>query len=291
MATGMGQIVHGRGPTALRLEMMPSFRPRRKPEPREDRKISRSVLAIPICASAIRSAGDGYFVVVATVILPDTTSAFSASSLDLTSAGILSATCGQSRSSTPPDFEIVGVDAAGLDPFAVDHVLDQAVDRDVGVLHHARHDMAGRDVALVDIDADRVFVGGSTRLQHAFAGRAGDVEDDVGALAVERHGQLAALGRIVEGPGEDGIEANVGRRGLGALLVSGEEIADHRDVAAADEADRLAVAESLDRAALLGHQAAERAGQERALVLGEVGIDDVLGVEHAVDEDELAYSG
>ena len=70
--------------------------------PRDDQSLGPS--GFRICASAIRSAGDGYFVVVATVILPDTTSAFSASSLDLTSAGILSATCGQSRSSTPPDF-------------------------------------------------------------------------------------------------------------------------------------------------------------------------------------------
>ena len=147
--------------------------------------------------------------------------------------------------------------------------------------------MAGRHVALVDVDADRIFSGGGGSLQHALARRAGDVVDDVRTLAVERHGQLRALGRIVEGTGEDAVDADVGRGGLGAGLVAAEEVTDDGDVAAADKADRLAVAHALDGAALLGHQRGERAGQERALVLREIGIDDLLGIEHAVDEHEL----
>ena len=47
--------------------------------------------------------GDRPYFTVATMILPATTSALSSSSFSLTSAGILSTTCGQSSSSTPPD--------------------------------------------------------------------------------------------------------------------------------------------------------------------------------------------
>ena len=79
-------------------------------------------------------------------------------------------------------------------------------------------------------------------------------------------------------PAKTAVDANVRRAIFGALLVAGEEVADDGDVAAADEADRLAVAEAFDRAALLGHRRAEHADQERALVLREIRIGDRLGI-------------
>src|SRR6266446_6441515 len=170
--------------------------------------------------------------------------------------------------------------AAGL-PRAVLRALERVVDREVDTLDHRGQHGAGLEVVLVRVDADgelALVLGG---LQHAEAGGAGSRVDDVGAAIELAAGQLAPARRIVPG----------GRRGAGhvledldpgidvprALLVAERELADQRNVHAADEPDL---------AALAGHGRGH-ADQERSLVLLEHDRLHVGQVDHAVDDREL----
>ena len=77
---------------------------------------------------------------------------------------------------------------AALD-VAVDEVADERLDRVVDALEHRRHDhgLQGRvvdGVVLVGVDTDRALVRGGGRLEHAEAGAAGRVVDDVGTGVV-----------------------------------------------------------------------------------------------------------
>ena len=94
---------------------------------------------------------------------------------------------------------------AALDA-AVDEVVDVGLDGVVDPLEHRRHDhgLQGRvvdGVVLVGVDTDRALARGGSRLEHAEAGAAGRVVDDVGAGVVHALRDDLALGRVVE-PGE-----------------------------------------------------------------------------------------
>ena len=149
---------------------------------------------------------------------------------------------------------------AGL-PGAVLGSLERVVDRDVDPLEHRGQHAAGVQVVLVAVDADRQLALVGRRLQHAEAGGAGGGVDHVGALAELADRELAAARRVVPGRGRGagvvhdhlGIRVHV----LDALLVAEGEVADQRDVHAADEADL----------AGLGGQRRRHADQEAALVL------------------------
>ena len=135
------------------------------------------------------------------------------------------------------------------------------VDRDVDPLEHRGQHAAGVQVVLVAVDADRQLALVGRRLQHAQAGGAGRGVDHVGTLAELADGELAAARRVVPGRGRGagvvhdhlGVRVHV----LDALLVAVGEVADQRDVHAADEADL----------AGLGGQRRRHADQEAALVL------------------------
>ena len=86
--------------------------------------------------------------------------------------------------------------------------LEDIVGRDIDALQHRGQHLARMQPVLVGIDADAELAGIRRRLQHADAGAAGRVIDDVGAAIELRLGELAALHRIVPG----------GARGAGHVL-------------------------------------------------------------------------
>ena len=124
-------------------------------------------------------------------------------------------------------------------------VHEGVVDGDVDALEHRGQHLARLQAVLVGIDADAELAGIGRRLQHADAGAAGRGVDDVRALVDLRLGDFAALGRVV--PGRRRVAGHVldhlGRAGrLGAADIAAAELADQRNVHAADEADLLGLA-------------------------------------------------
>src|SRR5690606_30391729 len=107
-------------------------------------------------------------------------------------------------------------------------------------LDHRCQDMARLQAVLVGIDADAELAGVGRRLEHADAGAAGRVVDDVRALVDLRAGDLAAAGRVVPrrrrvaGIVADDPDAFL--RLDRALHVAAFELADQRNLHAADEA-------------------------------------------------------
>ncbi|CDX32277.1 conserved hypothetical protein [Mesorhizobium sp. SOD10] len=142
------------------------------------------------------------------------------------------------------------VDAAFLEAEILDAALEGAVlavhegvvDGNVDTLHHRGQHLAGLQAVLVGIDADAELSGIRRRLQHADAGAAGSRVDHVRTLVDLRFGDLAALGRVV--PGGRRVAGHVlddlgGAGRLGAADIAAFELADQRDVHAADEAHLL----------------------------------------------------
>ena len=84
---------------------------------------------------------------------------------------------------------------------AVLHALDRVEHRDVDALHHRREDAARRFAVLIGVDADRELARLPRRLEHAEAGGARGVEDDVHALLVLAERELLALAGIAERSG------------------------------------------------------------------------------------------
>ena len=166
-------------------------------------------------------------------------------------------------------------------PGAVLGTLEGLVDGDVDALEHRGQHAAGVEVVLVAVHADRQLALVGRRLQHAQAGGTGGGVDHVRTLVELADRELAAARRVVPGcrrgagiVGEDGgTAAGV----LHALLVAELEVADQRDVHAADEADLAGLARH-DR----GH-----ADEEAALMLLEGHRLHVGQVDHAVDDREL----
>ena len=136
-------------------------------------------------------------------------------------------------------------------------------------------------VVLVGIDADAELAGVRRGLQHADAGAAGGVIDDVGAAIELRFGELAALHRIVPGgAGRAGhVLEHLGVRlhRLDAADIAAGELADERNVHAADEADL----------AGLRRQRGEHADEVAALLFLEHDGGDVRLVDDHVDDGEL----
>ena len=122
---------------------------------------------------------------------------------------------------------------------------------DVDALEHrgedVRLDLGARRQVLVGVDADGPHLAGlaglGSGLEHAVAGLAGGVVDDVSAVGVHRGGDLLALG----GVGEAGEvrrlrhvrreDLDVGVDGLRTSDVAGLELLDEVELDATDEAD------------------------------------------------------
>ena len=137
------------------------------------------------------------------------------------------------------------------------------------------------DVVLVGVDADRQRTAIGSGLQHAQARGAGCGVNDVRTLGHLALGDLAALDGVV--PGGTGVTGHVledhgvGLRGLDALGIAAAELADQRNVHAADEADL----------AGLRRHAGEKPRKVGALVLLEHDRLDVGLVDHHVDDGEF----
>src|SRR5262249_33806789 len=116
--------------------------------------------------------------------------------------------------------------ADAADELAGGDRLDRLLDGDVDALHHAGHDAAGRLGELVGVGPDGELAARHRRVEHALAGLAGGLEDDVGALVVLRERELLAGGRVGEGlglgagvgDGDDALGADLGDAGAVAGL-------------------------------------------------------------------------
>ena len=140
----------------------------------------------------------------------------------------------------------------------------------VGVCH--RH-------CLVRVHADGVFAVFGGRFKDALARAAGDLEDDVGALAVLGLGQFLALGRVIPTVGKLADDLDVRVRVLGALFVADHEVENDRDLLAADRADDGVGVHAVKL--LRGHGGGIDTRQVRAFV---------LLVEHRVDVGALVLT-
>src|SRR5690606_11332641 len=139
----------------------------------------------------------------------------------------------------------------------------------------------GMQVVLVGIDADREFlvVGGS--LEHADTGRTGCRVNHVRALIDLVFGKLAAAHRVV--PGSAGGAGHVLEDfdlvvgSLGALSVTTSELAEQRNVHAADKPDL----------AGLGSHAGQQTDEVRTFVLLVDDRADVRQFNDGIDDHEL----
>jgi hypothetical protein len=155
------------------------------------------------------------------------------------------------------------------------------VDGQVHALDHRGQHRPGLEVVLVAVDADGQAPPVPGRLEHAESRRAGGRIDHVGAAVELAPGQLASPGGVVPGCRrrarhvledlDPGIDVAC------PLLVAEGELADQRDVHAADEADL---------ARPRGHRG-RHADEERPLVLLEDDRLDVGQGHDPVDDDEL----
>ena len=161
--------------------------------------------------------------------------------------------------------------------------LHHVVDGDVHALQHGGQDLAGVEVVLVGVDADRQRAAVGRGLQHAEARGAGCGVDHVRTLGHLALGDFAALDGVVPGSTrvarhvlEDG---GVGLGGLDALGIAAGELADQRNVHAADEADL----------AGLRRHAGQHADEVGAFMLLEHDGLDVRQVHHHVDDGEFQF--
>src|SRR4030067_553660 len=81
------------------------------------------------------------------------------------------------------------------------HSLAQVVDHQVDALQHAGEHMPGCDVVLIGVDSDGVVIRLLRGGDDAFAGAAGHLVYDVGALLELRQRQFLPFGRVTEGVG------------------------------------------------------------------------------------------
>src|SRR5829696_157156 len=103
-------------------------------------------------------------------------------------------------------------------------VLDELLHGEVGALDHRGQYGGWGGGVLVGVDADRVAVLRLGGLDHARAGAAGHVVDDVGAAIEHRVGDLLALARVAEIVGVGGEDLHLRVGVARALDVAHEEL-------------------------------------------------------------------
>ena len=151
----------------------------------------------------------------------------------------------------------------------------------VDALQHRGQHGARMQVVLVAVDADRQIAGIGRRLIDAGTGSAGRGIDHIGATIELAARQLAAAARVVPGgrrrAGHVLVHLHIRVGIVHALLIAAGELADQRDVHAADKTDL---------SGLRGH-GCQDAHQERALMLLEDDRLNVRQIDHTVDQREL----
>ena len=166
-------------------------------------------------------------------------------------------------------------------PRIVFRVHERTVYGHVHAFHGGGEYAAGVDIILVAVaaDAEPALVFGG--LHHADAGGAGRMKDDVGAAPELAPGEFGALGGVAPrrrgGAGHVFKHLDARMHVLGAGAVAQRELADERNVHAANKSDP---------AGLRG-QRGEHAAEKRRLLLAEVDRLDVWQVDGAVDDREL----
>src|SRR3972149_4256183 len=146
--------------------------------------------------------------------------------------------------------------------------------------------LPGRDVVLIGVDSDCVVIRLLRSGDDAFAGAAGHLVYDVGALLELRQRQFLPFGRVTEGVGVADQDLGLLVDVLRPFLVADDELVDSHRLGPADNADDLLRVGPRDLC-VLGHHRRQRPRQERSLMLLEDDGDDVGFVHGDVENREF----